>query len=425
MFICKKYCHIDKFCPTILREKVYTMRPNRSLLLSLFFVVFIDWMSVGLVYPLFSSIAFQETAFFDSDALISRGLWMGLLVAACPLAQFFSAPFLGSLSDKKGRSSLLTIALSFIAIGYFISTTGIVFYNLLLLLAGQLLIGTGCGNIAIVSATIADISSADEKAKNFGLISMANGLGFAFGPFFGGVLAHWGSLKTPFFIACLMSLLNLVLVLSFFPKTLQTKKVSPIARNFKQIFSYRVLYTLLICLSLCCIGWSLYWEFISVSWIKKYGLNAKQIGFFYGYGALCFAASSGLLVRPLLKFSGINMLVLLLTALGCSIFPLIWSKGLIPFLIFIPLQQYLLALLFPVSMALISNMISENEQGGVLGVVQSIESLAFAITPLFAGSFVPSLNHLPMSAGGCIMFLAATILFFHQRNSGIACHKNK
>ena len=400
------------------------MQKNYAPFLLLFAIVLTDWMSLGLVYPLFSSISFhQEIHFFSSNVSeTSRSIWLGVLLGIGPLAQFLSAPILGTLSDQKGRSALLKGSLGAVTIGYYLAALGIAERSLVLLLLGQLITGVGTGNISIVNAAVADLSHANTKAKNFGLIGMANGIGFAIGPFFGGQLAHWGTLKTPFLTAGTISFCNFLLTFLIFRETIRCKKTDRSSFlstfvNLKKILVFSPIHSLFLSLFIFCIGWSFYWEFISVTWILKYNLNTSQVGHLYGYGAVCFALSSGLLIRPLLKkISGIKILFIALIALGCSILSLMWHAPVKIFLISIPLQQYLLAFLFPIVISTISNTIKENEQGEMMGVVQSLESLAFALTPLFAGVLVSVNYNIPSFVGGLLILLAAFILFWgHQK----------
>jgi len=398
------------------------MRRYRALFSILLLIVFIDWMSVGLVYPMFSSISFhQDMGVFPSDATeASRGIWLGALLSACPLAQFFSAPVVGILSDRKGRSLVLKMTLGIATTGYFISAISLSMGSLFFLLIGQLITGIGTGNISVVNAAVADLSLPHEKTKNFGLISMANGIGFAIGPFLGGQLSTWGTLTTPFLFAGSISLLNFFLLILVFRETIHVKKKEPFSLfsslfDVKKIAQFSAIYTLIFSLFIFCVGWSFYWEFISVTWIKRYDLSTAEISHLYGYGAGWFALSSGLLIRPILqRFSGIKILSSALLALGCSILPLLWQIRVELFWIFIPIQQYLLAFLFPIGVSIISNEVPENKQGEMMGILQSIESLAFALTPLFAGAFVAIDYNMPIVVGSLSMLLASFVLFLGQ-----------
>ena len=106
---------------------------------------FLDWMSIGLVYPMFSSMIFDSgTQFFPiGTSEVVRGTWLGILLSAAPLAQFFSSPIVGTLSDQKGRKPLLKNTLLIIIMGYFLCAMGVWAESLLLLFGGRLIVGAG------------------------------------------------------------------------------------------------------------------------------------------------------------------------------------------------------------------------------------------------------------------------------------------
>src|SRR5581483_2214251 len=303
---------------------------NRFSLFILLLTVFLDWMSIGLVYPMFSSMIFHEGSQFFSVETTSvvRGTWLGVLLAASPLAQFLSSPIVGTLSDQKGRKPLLVNSLLIMIGGYILSTVGVWVESLALLLLGRSIVGIGAGNAAVVFASIADISKMDEKAKNFGLASMAGGIGFTVGPFFGGTLSRFG-FATPFQFAIVFSLINLFLILFWFGETHHTRKQVKLSltlglKNIKKAFQVPNLRALFLSFFFFCVAWSFYWEFIPVTWIQEYGLNATEVGNFYAYGAAFYALSSGLLIRPIVsRFKPLPIMFIATVLVGFIIFPLL------------------------------------------------------------------------------------------------------
>ena len=187
----------------------------------LLMVTFIDFMGMGLIYPIFSKILFDTSIpFFSqgtSDAI--RGVWLGVLFALMPFIQFFSLPFWGTISDRKGRKKPLLQSLSFTALGHFVSIFGIVFNSIWILVISRIILGIGAGNISIVQASIADISTNEQKAKNFGLYAMAIGAGFTFGPFIGGGLSIY-NFSFPFSFSCILTLINIILAAIFYKESL-------------------------------------------------------------------------------------------------------------------------------------------------------------------------------------------------------------
>lgn len=202
---------------------------KKLMLFILLLVAFIDYMGIGLVYPMFSSMLFHR----DIDLLSPetsdtvRGFWLGILLAMMAVAQFFSSPIIGTMSDQKGRKPLLKIALTVGVLGYLISMIGVWVESLVFLLLSRLVLGISAGSAAVVGASLADLSQPEEKAKNFGLLNMACGIGFSVGPFFGGVLSEFGlwgmgGYDKPFLFAGILTFLNfriLRLKLRYFDST--------------------------------------------------------------------------------------------------------------------------------------------------------------------------------------------------------------
>ncbi len=397
---------------------------NRFSFFILLLTNFLDWMSIGLVYPMFSSLIFHQGAYFfpieTSDVV--RGTWLGILLASGPLAQFLSAPIVGALSDQNGRKPLLKNTLLIIIAGYLLCAFGVWAESLLLLLVGRLIVGVGTGNAAVVYAAIADISKPEEKAKHFGLASMSSGVGFTLGPFLGGTLSSWG-FATPFLFSSVFSLINLILLIFWFAETHHVKRKVALGlmlglKNLSKAFRIPTLRVLFLCFFFFCVGWSFYWEFIPVTCIQEYHLTPSQVGDFYAYGAAFYAVSSGLLIRPIVsRFKPLPVLFVALILLALSIFPLLFHSNVDVFWGYIPIQQFLIALIFPTGTTIISNSVKEDSQGEIMGVLQSVDSFAFASSPLFAGAFVGLSAQVPIIASGAFMLLASLILLSSYRKN--------
>lgn len=398
------------------------VKSNKFSLFILLLTNFLDWMSIGLVYPMFSAMIFQQDAHFFSmeTSDVARGAWLGILLAAGPLAQFFSSPIVGTLSDQKGRKPLLKNTLLIIILGYLLCSLGVWAENLSLLLIGRLIVGVGTGNAAVVYAAIADISKTEDKAKNFGLSSMACGIGFSLGPFLGGSLSSWG-FATPFLFSMIFSIINLSLLIFWFDETHYVRRKVELSftlglKNLKKAFKIPTLRPLFLCFFFFCVGWSFYWEFIPVTWIQEYHLTTSQVGNFFAYGAAFYALSSGLLIRPIVnRFQPLTVFLVALILLPFAIFPLLFHSNIAIFWGYIPIQQFLIALVFPTGATIISNSVNEDSQGEMMGILQSVDSFAFGSSPLLAGAFVGLSTQAPIIVSGACMALACLILLCGYR----------
>lgn len=251
-------------------------------------VAFIDNMGIGLVFPIFSSMLFD-----NSFSLVSletsdhvRGLWLGLLLSLMPLAQFFSAPIWGAVSDNKGRKKPLQFSLIIALLGYVIAFCGVLFSSIFFLLVSRVVIGFACGNMSIVQASIADLSSKEEKAKNFSLYAMALGSGFALSPFLGGSLSFFGY-SYPFLFAALIVTINIFFVFFFFKETHQhsfkrTLNWSMGISQIRRAFYFKGLRAIFFCSFLHVFAWSYFFEFIPVYLIARFHFSPVGLGLFFG-----------------------------------------------------------------------------------------------------------------------------------------------
>ncbi len=148
----------------------------------------------------------------------SRKVWLGVIMGLYPLFQLVGSPWLGRLSDRHGRKPILMLCLLGVLAGYALMAFGIAWCSMSLLLMGRALAGLFSGNVAIVQAMAADLSTTQTKASNFAKISMGINLGWVVGPMIGGYAAVIsGDYSLAAWLAVGMTLLNLLLVLWLVP----------------------------------------------------------------------------------------------------------------------------------------------------------------------------------------------------------------
>src|SRR5215211_4300731 len=178
----------------------------------IFITLLIDVTGLGLIIPVMPKLIESLTGGNISDA--SR--WGGWLTFAYAIMQFLFAPVLGNLSDKWGRRPVLLFSLLGFGVDYlflsFAPTIGWLFL-------GRLIAGVTGASFTTASAYIADISTAENRAQNFGMIGAAFGLGFIIGPVIGGLLGEYGP-RVPFLAAAGLSLLNALYGFFVLPESL-------------------------------------------------------------------------------------------------------------------------------------------------------------------------------------------------------------
>lgn len=402
--------------------------PQKMTFLVLAFSGFIDYAGVAIVYPLFAYLLFEPSLNFlpfeTSNSI--RGLWLGILIALHPLLQFFVAPILGSLSDLRGRKKLLIQSFSLALFGYAFAILAILWESLALLAFFRICVGIAAGNCSVVSAIVADISSEEKKAKNYGLLNMAFGAGFTLGPFLSGSIAHQVALWAPFLLAFLLVALNIVLISWKLKETNDVNYPGKIPLfnsliQLRQAVRLKELRFVFLSLLIFSFGWSFFTEFIPLYLLDRYHFTPAKIGLYYGYSGCFYAVSAGFLISPVLRWFKIER-ALFLSMLFSGAYLLLFATITNPKLLwlYLPLSQFFLALVYPTTCAVISNRVSQERQGEVMGIYQAIIAIALAMTPFFSGTFVGKYPILVVIVSSFFMILAAMTNLFLKRQTSVA-----
>ncbi len=346
-----------------------------------------------------------------------RAVTLGLLIASYPLSQFFGAPILGELSDKIGRKKVLIVSLLGTFIGYILFGFGIVTKQIWLLFFSRLVDGFTGGNVSVILSSISDISDEKSKTKNFGLVGMAFGLGFIIGPYIGGKLSdpdivRWFNFATPFWFASLLSLINILLVIFRFKETLRAKLATKIDlltgfKNIRRAFELKNLRVAFLIVFLLTFGFTFFTQFFQVFLIKRFSYNQSQIGELFAYVGIWIAITQGLATRVISHHYSPKQILFFSILFLALCMPLLLLPNKHHLLFFIlPFIALFWGLTQPSTTALVSSLNGREHQGEILGINQSIQSLAFAIPPIIAG-FIVSLNiRLPIILASFSIFLA-------------------
>lgn len=396
---------------------------KRNLLFPIILTVFLDLLGLGIVIPIAAPLLLtpEEGMLPLHYDFSQRSVILGFLLGVFSIAQFFGAPILGSLADKYGRKKLLLLSIAGTLAGYVLFAIGIDERSILLCFISRILDGFTGGNISIAMSAISDITEEKDRSKNFGLIGMSFGLGFILGPFIGGILADprlvsWFNFSTPYWFASVLSLLNMGVIWLMFRETLSKRNEAPVRLftgfdNLQKAFRIKKLRSIFVVLFLMVFGFNFFTQFFQVFLVHKFQFTATDIAYLFAYIGLWLALTQGGVNRLLSnKFKPQNLVVW--SALLCAVsFPFLllpvqawWLYLIVPFIaIFNGINTPNLA-------AVISIQVNAAEQGSILGIRQSVQSVAMAIPPVIAG-FMTSVNvALPIWAAA-ICTLVAWIVF--------------
>ncbi|MDO6726829.1 MFS transporter [Cognatishimia sp. 1_MG-2023] len=370
----------------------------------------IDAIGIGIVFPIMPDLMDRVGAGNTGQG----AFWGGLLMAAYAGALFLSGPIVGSISDAVGRRPILIAALTMLSLDYVIMALADSFW---LLLLGRTLAGLAGATYITATAYIADISSAKEKAANFGLIGAAFGIGFVLGPALGGLAAEI-SISAPFWIAAGLSAGNALFGYFVLPESLEPDKRRPFGKRdlnpFKSIFdAFRLpgLAVPLVCIFVFEFANMVYptlWAF----WIREvFNWPTLYIGLsLAAYGVLLASVQGGLLPIFIGKIGEYRTLML---GMGSAVIGLIgfgFTGSFTALVIFLLLAA--LADLVPALMtAMASNQTDEDRQGLVQGVIASLSSVAAILAPLvMTGIFKASVDEKGIYLPGAPYLFSAVLV---------------
>ena len=362
---------------------------KRSPLLVIFITVFIDLIGFGIVIPVLPHYV-EGTSFNASPRTV------GILFASYSVMQLIFSPILGRLSDRYGRRPVLFFSLLGTSLGFFIIGFATTLWMLFL---GRIIDGITGGNISTAQAYVADVTTPENRAKGMGLIGAAFGLGFIFGPAIGGILSQWG-IGVPFFFAGALALANAVLLYFTLPETVtpdHPARTSAATGRWSQLVEAvrqpRLAYVLAIYF-LFIVAFSIMTTSFALFTMYRFGYDATHNGYLFMYVGIIGAIIQGGLIGRLVKTFGEMPLIImgaLLFALSLFVIPLAGPQtGLGMLLLVGGLFAVGNSLATPSLTTLASKSAGRGEQGGVLGVTQSVASLARAVGPMIAALLINS-----------------------------------
>lgn len=355
---------------------------QRSLIF-IFITVMVDIIGLGIIIPVFPSLIEELTG----EGLSKASAWGGMLMVSFAVMQFLFSPVLGELSDKYGRRPVLLLSLLGLSFDYLLHAFA---PTIAWLFVGRILAGIGGASYTTANAYIADISEQHEKAKNFGLLGAAFGLGFIIGPVIGGIFGNI-DVRLPFYVAAGLSFLNFLFGFFFVPESLPKenrrepdyKKMLPgvALANLSQFTGIGLLILALFIANIAGQSLPAIWSFFTM---EVYDWNEAQVGYSLAFVGLAVAIVQGGLIGGLVKKFGQKKVILggfMLWTLGMALFAFASQSWMI-YAIMVPYA--LGGVAGPTLQGLLSNEVSEKEQGKLQGALTSMISLTTIIGPAIA-----------------------------------------
>jgi len=347
----------------------------------IFITLLIDVIGFGIIIPILPKLISNLIHGNLSDA----SLYSGWLMFAFAIMQFLFAPMVGNLSDRFGRRPVLLLSLLGFGLDYLILAYA---PNIAWLFVGRILAGVMGASFTTATAYIADISTPEKRAQNFGLIGVAFGVGFIIGPVVGGVLGQFGT-KVPFIAASILTFANFAYGYFILPESLdkehrrpfEWKRANPIG-SLLLLKRYPVISGLVASLVLIYIAGHAVqsaWTFFNM---EVFHWNEAMVGYSLGFVGILVAIVQGGLIRFINPKLGQKRSVywgLLLNAIGFALFAFA-SQSWMMFVFLIP--YCLGGISGPALQGIISSQVPPNEQGELQGALSSLMSATSIVGPI-------------------------------------------
>ena len=383
----------------------------------------IDITGWGIIIPVIPKLI-KELIHGDISEAAKIGGW---LTFAYAFTQFIFAPLIGNLSDKYGRRPIILISLFAFSMDYLLLAFA---PTITWLFVGRIISGLTGASITTASAYIADVSTPENRAKNFGMIGAAFGLGFIIGPVIGGLLGQYGA-RVPFYAAAVLCLLNFLYGFFILPESLDKenrrafdiKRANPIGALL-HVKKYPKLIGLIFAIFLLYVASHAVhsnWSFFTM---YRFNWDEKMVGISLGVIGLLVGIVQGGLIRwinPKLGNEKSIYVGMALYTIGMFLFATATES----WMLFVFLIPYCLGgIAGPAMQAVISEQVPANEQGEIQGTLSSLMSASAIIGPPMMSTVFYFFTHneapflfpgAPFVLGGILMFVSTIIAYFSFR----------
>jgi MFS family permease len=387
---------------------------QRSPLLPIFLIVLVDVLGFTIVIPLLGLYAER----FGASPLTAT-----LIVSCYAVSSLVSTPIIGKLSDTYGRKPLLMISQAGTCLGFIVLGTSTALWMVFL---GRILDGITAGNLSLAQAYISDHTTPENRAKSFGVIGVAFGIGFMFGPALGGWLGQYG-MHLPFIVAACLSACSILATYTMLPKETKPKDLAPDAGPvgpggkrpgafdvaaysqylrrpqlrglYLQFFLYTFSFSIFIS------GFALFAERRFVHGDPPMPWTAREVGLLFAFaGFVGIVWQGGIIGRLVKKYGEFQLSIAGFIAIvgAYTLIVLVPSHSYMPMLGITVVNSFGNGVLRPVITSRITQAVGRHEQGVAIGISGSLSSLAMMMAPPTGGFLIDRgwLDAWPLVAAG-------------------------
>jgi DHA1 family tetracycline resistance protein-like MFS transporter len=355
--------------------------------------VFIDMLGIGLIVPVLPMLIGEFAGARDQQAQ-----WYGALVTLFGLMQFIFMPILGALGDRIGRRPVLLYSIIGMGINFLVTALA---GSVWMLALGRVIGGCSSASLSVANAYAADVSTAENRAKSFGMVGAAFGLGFICGPMLGGLLGSL-NLRLPFYVGAALCAANAIYGFLMVPESLPRERRKPfsLARSnplsaLAALAGRKDIRGLVAVFALVVFGqimlqttWVLYTYF-------RFGWGPRENGIaLFCVGVSAAVVQAGLLGWLIRRFGEVRLSIMGLAS-GAIVFVLygLATEGWMMY-VFI-LCNVLAFAAGPALQGIVSKATDPREQGALMGSLQSLSSLAMVVVPGIGAWMLSTVSHLP------------------------------
>jgi DHA1 family tetracycline resistance protein-like MFS transporter len=386
------------------------VRASKAAVTFILVTVTLDVLAMGLIIPVLPKLILD----FLGGKMTSAADWNGWFALVFALMQFCCSPVLGVLSDRFGRRPIILLSNLGLGLDYLVMAVA---PSLAWLFVGRVISGITSASIPTAMAYIADVTPKEKRAGAFGMIGVAFGIGFAFGPAIGGLLSNVNP-RLAFWAAAGLSLANWLYGLLFVPESLAKEKRQPFSLrranpvgSLTLLRSHQELWRLATIQFLAYMAHNVFsvWALYA---IYRYDWNQLSIGISLMVVGVCAAVISGALTGRMVKNLGERRTLYIGQFFGTAgMFIAGLARTGAMFLGSVPIIS-LWNISMPAAQGMMTHQVSEREQGELQGAISSLRSITFIIGPVlfsqvFAWFIAPNHSfHIP----GAPFYLAALLL---------------